>query len=260
VAALLEVTLGGAELRMDADATVAVTGGLSASIAARPVPAGVGVRLRASSTLRIGPSDGARGYVAIAGGIVVDVVLGSASTDLRSGFGGHEGRALRAGDRLATGATIGEPGQWTGARAVGPIRIVQGPQPSGLEALVASEWEVGIEADRAGVRLDGRRVPGGGEVPSMGLPLGAVQVPPDGRPIVMLADRPVTGGYPVPACVVRADVGRVAQLLPGDRIRFTVVSADEARAAWAAAARELELIEPVAAVATDALGWAGSHD
>ena len=84
-----------------------------------------------------------------------------------------------------------------------------------------------VEADRTGVRLDGPPVEGG-EVPSMGLPLGAIQVPPDGRPIVMLADRPVTGGYRVPASVIRADIGRVAQLLTGDTLTFASVTADEA--------------------------------
>ena len=90
----------------------------------------------------------------------------------------------------------------------------------------------------------------------MGLPLGAIQVPPDGRPIVMLADRPVTGGYPVPACVIRADVGRVAQLRTGDRLAFASVSVDEAREALLRAEEQLGAIE---APDDEGLGWIGSH-
>ena len=93
----------------------------------------------------------------------------------------------------------------------------------------------------------------------MGLPLGAIQVPPDGRPIVMLADRPVTGGYRVPACVIRADIGRVAQLRTGDALTFASVSADEAREALRQAEAELAALEPLEAAADDELGWAGSH-
>ena len=129
----------------------------------------------------------------------------------------------------------GRPARWTGTAATGPIRIVAGPHSETIEALEAP-WTVAVEADRTGVRLDGRRLEGG-EVPSMGLPLGAIQVPPDGRPIIMLADRPVTGGYRVPACVIRADIGRVAQLPTGDalslaRSRPTRPSKHCARLSW----------------------------
>ena len=93
----------------------------------------------------------------------------------------------------------------------------------------------------------------------MGLPLGAIQVPPDGRPIVMLADRPVTGGYRVPACVIRADIGRVAQVLTGDSVTFASVTAEEAIQALRAAEAELAKVEPLEAMQDDDLGWAGSH-
>jgi allophanate hydrolase subunit 2 len=93
----------------------------------------------------------------------------------------------------------------------------------------------------------------------MGLALGAMQVPPDGRPIVMLADRPVTGGYAVPLCVIRADVGRVAQLLPGDAVRLTRVTREVARAANADAERELDRLEPPPEDGEDAIGWTGAH-
>jgi allophanate hydrolase subunit 2 len=153
------------------------------------------------------------------------------------------------------GEQQGAAGSWIGQRDPGPIRIVPGPHPAGFERLLA-EWTVAVEADRTGVRLDGPVLDAAGEVPSMGLPVGAIQVPPDGRPIVMLADRPVTGGYPVPACVIRADVGRVAQLRTGDRLAFASVSPEEAREALRRAEEQLATIE---APEEDGLGWIGSH-
>jgi biotin-dependent carboxylase-like uncharacterized protein len=256
--AVIEVTLGGAELTLESASVIAVTGGLAATIRGRAATRAAGVRVAAGTTIRLEPSDGARGYLAVNGGVRVEPVMGSASTDLRTGFGGHEGRALRAGDRLALGPAAGSPGSWSGRRRDGPIRIVVGPHPEPpMAALAGAEWTVGVEADRAGVRLDGPRLDGSRSIASMGLPIGAIQVPPDGRPILMLVDRPVTGGYPVPACVIRADVGRVAQLLPGDPLRFEIVSPEEARDAWRAAERMLSSVEPIDA--DGELGWAGSH-
>lgn len=242
-AALLEVTLIGPSLRISSAALVAIAGAdLSATLDGEPLAPG---SARIGQLIRFGERrNGARAYLAIAGGIQVEAVLGSASTDLRAGFGGFSGRALRAGDRLALGAETGAPRAGS-PPATGPIRILPGPHvaqfaPGALDQLCATGWTVASEADRMGYRLDGpaiehRATP---EVPSLGLPLGAVQVPPDGRPIVMLADRPVTGGYPVIGCVASDDVGRVAQLLPGDVVRFARVGRAvtlEGDAAWAGA-------------------------
>jgi biotin-dependent carboxylase-like uncharacterized protein len=254
-ASLLEITLGGARLRFDEAAVIAVTGGTRVTMGGIDLPAATAVALRAGSQLSVEYGDGARGYLAVGGGIEVDEVLGSRSTDLRSGFGGHEGHALRGGDRLKIGRASGPSGRWTGKRDDGPIRIVPGPHGDPRD--LKGQWIVGVEADRIGVRLDGPRLTGG-EVPSMGLPLGAVQVPPDGRPIVMLADRPVTGGYRVPACVIGADIGRVAQLKPGDQLTLVSVSLRAARDAMRRAEEELAAIEPVEG-SGDELGWAGSH-
>jgi len=253
--ALLEITLGGLELRCERAANAALVGGMSVSVDSLPVAANAVFPARAGSVIRVDPGSGARGYLAVAGGIMVPPILGSRSTDLRSGFGGHDGRALRSGDLLEIGSSSTTPRRWTGSRPDGPIRIVPGPHATGIS--LDGEWTVGTEADRTGVRLDGRRLEALGEVPSMGLPLGAVQVPPDGRPIVMLADRPVTGGYPVPACVIRADVGRVAQLRPGDKVTFASVSLGEAREALASAEAELAALE---APGDENLGWTGSHE
>jgi 5-oxoprolinase (ATP-hydrolysing) subunit C len=261
-AAVLEMTLAGPTLRFGATGRVAVAGApFEAFVDGLPLPAFSARDVRSGSTVRIGGGDGARAYLAVGGGIVIEPVLGSAATDLRSGFGGHDGRALRAGDSLTFGPVTGPGRRWTGTRPRGPIRVVDGPQADRLaaDALTAEPWTVSNAADRSGVRLDGPALrPTDPEVASMGLPNGAIQVPPDGRPIVMLADRPVTGGYPVPACVIGADIGRVAQLRPGDAIGFVSVSLEEAREASRRAEEELAALVDADAPPDDELGWAGA--
>jgi antagonist of KipI len=262
-AALLEVTVAGPTVRMGAPARVAVTGGLDARIDGIPLAAASAHDVRAGALLRVGSGAGARGYLAFGGGLSVERVLGSSSTDLRTGFGGFDGRAVRSGDRLEVGAVSGAAFRWTGRWPAGPIRIVAGPHAErfSTDALTEATWRVGTEADRTGVRLDGPALATAApEVASMGLAPGAIQVPPDGRPIVMLADRPVTGGYPVPAVVIGADIGRVAQLRPGDEVRFASVSVEEARGALRRAESELAALEALdGPPQDDELGWAGSH-
>lgn len=263
-AALLELTLTGPELRFHAETSIALTGAtFDATLDGLPLPPFVGRRVRSGSVLRIGTGDGARGYLAVAGGIRVPAVLGSMSTDLRTGFGGHEGRALRAGDRLDVGIPSGSIRRWKGRTPNGPIRILPGPHHRllGLDAFVVQTWVVGVEADRTGVRLDGGQLDAGPhDVASMGLAIGAIQVAPDGRPIVMLVDRPVTGGYPVPACVIRADVGRVAGLRTGDSVTFAAVSVVEAHAALRQMEEELADLEDAGAPPDDEPAWAGAHE
>ena len=263
-AAVLELTLVGPTLRLAQAAVVALVGRFDATVDGLPLPADTGRSVHAGSVIRIGTGLDARGYLALAGGVVVEPVLGSASTDLRTGFGGFKGRALRTGDLVRTGPASGaRPARWVGARQAGPIRLVAGPHADWFDpdAMTRSAWRVGVLADRAGARLEGAAIPNdsGNEVPSMGLPAGAVQVPPDGLPIVTLADRPVTGGYPVPAVVIGADVGRVARLRTGDELRFTLASLAEARAALQDARESLGALEPIDP-ADDELGWAGSHE
>ena len=258
-APLLELTLAGPTLRFTEPALVALVGEMAATLDGLPLPPSVARAVRSGAQLRIGEGRDARGYLAIGGGLEVESLLGSASTDLRSGFGGLDGRALRAGDRLAHRHASGPGSRWLGAEPTGPIRIVAGTHP-GIEGLIGAAWRIGQEADRTGARLDGPRLRGAvGEVPSIGLPLGAIQVPPDGRPIVMLADRPVTGGYPVPAVVIGADIGRVARLRSGDELRFASVSLEEARSTLRRAEEELAALEALDAPGEDELGWAGSH-
>lgn len=261
--ALLEMTLLGSTLRFGRRCRIALTGGLSAMLDGMPLGPNVAREVRPGEMLRMGDGEGARGYLAVAGGLAIEPVLGSAATDLRTGFGGFDGRALRAGDALPVHASGPGPAlRWTGTWSTGPIRIVASPhaERSAPDALTRNAWRVGPAADRTGVRLEGSRLAtAAGEVATMGLPLGAIQVPPDGGPIVMLADRPVTGGYPVPAVVIGADVGRVAQLRPGDRVRFASVSLEEARHALRRAEDELAALEVLAEPSDDELGWAGSH-
>jgi len=261
-AALLEVTLVGPTLRFVTRARVALAGArFEASLDGLAIASFVTHEAREGSTLRIGAGDGARAYLAMAGGIEVEPLLGSAATDLRSGFGGLEGRALRAGDVMALGPASDVARRWTGALPEGPIRIVDGPHVDSLGpgALADAEWTVSTAADRAAVRFDGPHLaPSESDVASMGLPLGAIQVPPDGHPIVMLADRPVTGGYPVPGCVIGADVGRVARLRPGDTVRFASVSPQDARRAFRDREDELAALTEAGAPEDDELGWTGA--
>ncbi len=264
-AAVLEITLVGPTLRFETSAAVALAGSFEATLDGLPLAPNGGRAVRVGSVLRIGTGDDARGYVAVAGGLAVETVLGSRSTDLRTGFGGFAGRALRAGDRLPLGrAARLRTLRWNGAPHTGPIRVVPGLHADRFEAeaLTGQAWRVSALADRTGARLEGKPLTAGDatDVPSMGLPLGAIQVPPDGLPIVALADRPVTGGYPVPAVVIGADIGRMARLRTGDELRFASVSLEEAREALRRAVDELADLTPLDPASADELGWAGSHD
>jgi biotin-dependent carboxylase-like uncharacterized protein len=175
------------------------------------------------------PAVGLRSYVAVRGGVDVPPVLGSRSSDRLSGLGPEP---LAAGDLLAVGADAAdEPVVDVApvpAAADSPVlRVLPGPRRDWLtdEAwtrLVSAEWAVSADSDRVGIRLTGPRLERTreAELPSEGLVPGALQVPPDGAPVLFLADHPVTGGYPVLAVVVTADQPAAAQLRPGDVVRF----------------------------------------
>jgi 5-oxoprolinase (ATP-hydrolysing) subunit C len=263
-AALLELTLIGPTLRVLEASTAAFVGALDATVDGMPWPPGSARELRPESIVRVADGPDARAYLAFGGGIFVEPVLGSSSTDLRTGFGGLDGRALRAGDRLQVGPSPSRSlWRWVGAQPTGPIRIVPGPHADRLlpERLTGNPWRLSLQSDRTGARLDGPPLAAAGEeVASFGLPAGAIQVPPDGSPIIALADRPATGGYPVPAVVIGADVGRVARLRPDDELRFASVSLDEARMALRRAEEGLAALEPFDALDDDELRWVGSHE
>lgn len=235
-AAAVEVTLGGFTALARRDLTVAVTGA--------PCPVTVGrrggavnavLRVRAGETLRLGVSErGLRSYVAVRGGLVVDPVLGSASTDVLSGVGPPP---LAPGRLLPVGTPTSPP-PGVDFAPVAPLpagevtlRIVAGPRrdwfgEAALPTLLREPYEVTSQSNRIGLRLDGPELPRARdtELPSEGMVPGALQVPPTGRPTLFLADHPVTGGYPVIAVVVSADVDKAAQARPGMRLRFTPVS------------------------------------
>jgi biotin-dependent carboxylase-like uncharacterized protein len=177
---------------------------------------------------------GARAYVALAGGVDVPVVLGARATCLVAGFGGHEGRALRAGDVLGAGPPPAPPPEAV-ARAGPPasearVRVVLGPQHhhfdrTALERFLGEAWRVAPASDRVGLRLAGPPLAhrGPAEIVTDGMVPGCVQVPPDGQPILALADGPTTGGYPKIATVVADDLAALGQLVPGEGIvRFVV--------------------------------------
>jgi len=248
-AAALECTLAGPALRFLATTHFAVTGADLSPVLQRedlgawPVPAEARILARAGNILRFsGRRWGCRAYLAVAGGIDVPPLLGSRSTDLGSGFGGFAGRALRAGDRLAVGQPPGlpptSPERPTTQGPADPalVRVVLGPQhqhldPASLIRFLAEPYAVSAASDRVGCRLAGPPLAhrGAAEIVSDGMSPGSIQVPPDGQPIVMLADGPTTGGYPKVATVVSADLPRLAQLVPGvDTLRFVAVGPGEA--------------------------------
>lgn len=185
---------------------------------------------------------GMRAYLAIAGGFAVPPTLGSLSTHSRSAIGGLEGRALRTGDLLPIDGTPAGPRlrlpETHRPRAHGPIRVVLGPQddfftPAGIATFLGSEYRVTDKADRMGAQLDGPAIEhaAGFNIVSDGIMNGSIQVPGNGRPLVLLADRQSTGGYPKIATVIGPDLWRLGQARPGDTLRFAAISPDEALAA-----------------------------
>jgi biotin-dependent carboxylase-like uncharacterized protein len=231
-AAGIEALLGGLSVRFTTSATVAVTGPpVSVVVDGRPFGSHVPVPVRAGQTLTLGtPSTGLRCYLAVSGGIAVEPVLGSRSRDVLSGIGPAP---LSASDVLPLGSPTGIP---TGADVVVPasapgelvVPVTLGPRDDWLEDPahgLSAWWTVTSESNRVGLRLDGtalRRAAdyAEGELPSEGVVTGAIQVPPNGLPVVFLADHPTTGGYPVAAVVRAGSLSALAQARPGTRIRF----------------------------------------
>lgn len=236
-AAGLEWALGTGSLRLEAGGVVAL-GPVGGNLDGSPVEPWTTAHGAAGATLHLqAPVDCRLGYLAIAGGLDVPPVLGSRSTYLPGRFGGHMGRRLRAGDVLPVGNTPGRPAALTPPPVEhGPIRVVRGPQAdlfddAAWEALLGDGYRVGVASDRMGYRLEGPalRHRGAASLPSEPACAGAIQVPDGGAPIVLMPDGPTVGGYPKIAVVVAADLGRLAQRLPGQRLRFRVVSLEEAR-------------------------------
>ena len=251
--AALEATFMGPAINVLADAVIAVTGGdLGASLNGKRMPTWQTVAVSKGDAITFqGPQKGIRAYVCVAGGIEVPVVMGSRSTYLRSKMGGYQGRPLREGDVL-------EAGQPRGSVPMGKrlsndlvpsyggdvtLRVVLGPQDDefsdqGIQTFLSSEYEVTPQMDRMGIRLQGPEIEHRekADIISDGIVFGSVQIPGNGQPIVMMADRQTTGGYTKIATIVFIDVPKMAQAQPGDKIRFKEVSVEEAQALY----RELE--------------------
>ena len=231
-AATLECLLGSVVFRVGHAVTIAVTGAaVPVRVAGRGAGWGSAVSVPGGAVVELGrPETGLRAYVAVAGGLDVPEVLGSRATDLLSGIGPA---VVADADRLPVGPVAGRPraGEAVPARPGSELRVRLGPRDdwftrASVEEFHGSTYTVTGESNRIGLRLDG---PGlqrrdDAELPSEGMVLGAVQVPPEGQPVVFLHDHPVTGGYPVIGVVVPDDLPVCAQLRPGDAVRIRVVA------------------------------------
>jgi KipI family sensor histidine kinase inhibitor len=249
-AALLEIGVTGPTLRALRPVDVAVAGAdLGATVAGRHVSPWSAVRLRPGETLAFDPAlatrSAMRAYLAVAGGIDVPVMLGGRGTDLTAGFGGVDGRPLRAGDVLRVGpaghrsrtyGVVGPRPREYGA--VVTLRIVVGPNddliaPGDLERLLGEPYRVTSQSSHMGVRLSGPglTVAGAGDLVSEGIMTGTLQIPADGQPIILLAGRGTVGGYAKVAGVIDADLDLCAQLRPDTLVRFQAVTLTEATVA-----------------------------
>jgi biotin-dependent carboxylase-like uncharacterized protein len=236
-AAAIELTLGGLRVRFGCDARVALAGAPCTVVAGperRTLAMDAPEHVAVGEELRVGtPSAGVRTYLAVAGGIAVRPVLGSRSTDTLAGLGPAR---LARGDTLPVGpppaGAVPAGAELAGAAELAiasepVLRVTPGPRADWFtdgarDLLSTAAWAVTPQSDRVGVRLDGppleRAVEG--ELAPEGMVEGALQVPPDGRPVLFLADHPVTGGYPVIAIVAADDIPLAAQARPGTRLRF----------------------------------------
>ena len=232
-AAGIEMTLVGGAFEFEGATVAALTGSdLDAGL-----PLWTPLEIRAGQTVRCGATrSGARGYLCVRGGIGVPKTMGSASVHLLTGLGG---RALRAGDVLPIGAdAIRRPRMpQPGPREKAPqstrhslLRVTAGPQEEWFAGeIYAAAYGLSEESDRMGLRLRGPAIPSpAGRMITEGVPLGAIQVPPDGQPIILFVEHQTTGGYPKPANVISADFWRLGQLRPRDEVRFERVEIEQA--------------------------------
>lgn len=261
--AVLEITLQGPSLVFDSDCLVALCGARFAVHAGGcPVLPDRPVRLAAGTVLEIGAAAaGCRGYLALAGGWALEPVLGSCSTFAPGGFGGWLGRGLRRGDQVPVrgaeatrlegwSAQPGQTGMASPRWSVRPPVVLQEGRPARVRFLPGLHWNafpaqsrkafttqryrVGARSDAMGCRLEGLPLPGPDlpDLPSAGVTYGTLQVPPDGQPIVLMAHRHTTGGYPRLGEVIAADLPLLAQMRPGDTLGFDIVTTEEAESLY----------------------------
>jgi antagonist of KipI len=259
-AAGLEITLLGPELEFDDERVVAVTGAqFDLSLDGRSMPSNAPFIVSAGARLRFGARRaGARAYLAVSGGIAVAPTLGSRATHLISAMGGIGGRALVAGDVLPLGQRTDVYGAVSLPQSsVVPlpdgharVRVLPGPQteyfsPDALDVLQSAPYTIARNSDRMGFRLEGPPLTHvrGADIISDATPLGVLQVPASGEPILLMADRQTAGGYPKIATVIAADIAVAGQLGPGDMISFALCALREAVAALIAQERTLMAVE-----------------
>jgi antagonist of KipI len=269
-AATLEITLIGPELIVDADTTMAITGGqFEVTCDDRPVPLGASFAVRRGQRIKFGRVlHGARSYLAVAGGIQTAPVLGSRATHLVSKMGGFNGRTLAAGDRVPIADDPRPRPQRksnglvlpTNGRAL--LRVIPGPQADwfqadALKTIASVSFRISPQSNRMGYRLQGPPLVRAREDELISEPLGigAIQVPAAGEPILLMADRQTAGGYPKIGYVISADLPVAGQLAPGDFIEFHVCTHQEAVAALIARERQLlryaDLLAPSAVEGKD---------
>ena len=273
--ATLEITLIGPTLVFDEAAVIAICGAdLSPRIGDREVPMDRPVRLRTGSVLEFGRRrSGCRAYLAVKGGYAVAPVMDSKSTYLRGGFGGFDGRALRKGDAIAIGSASAVANDSkrvdrdvpfgllpsppaARSRSIGAevsARVVAGAHwpvfsAEAQRAFVTTAFTLTTNSDRMGYRLEGTKLATREpiEMISEGVSFGTIQVPPDGNPIILMADCQTTGGYPKIAHAASVDLPLLAQMVPGQTIRFELISLDAAQALYLASERELRGIRAAA--------------
>lgn len=266
--AALEVQTFPFSVRFERAASFSVTGAdCGAVLDGRPLPPWWATRARPNQLLELGrPRSGARAYLCVAGGIDVPLVLGSRSTYMRSGFGGHEGRALRPSDALgvlpvparllpelgAEPASVALPGAAVAGGAV-PLRAIAAGEhelfpAEARERFWGTNWRISAQSDRGGYRLSGPKLLLAAplEMRSYGVVPGTVQVPAGGEPIIQLSDANTAGGYPKMAGVIEADLWRLGQVGPGGRVRFVQVSHIEAVEAMRPVERYLASVRRIA--------------
>ncbi|MBO9535041.1 biotin-dependent carboxyltransferase family protein [Herbaspirillum sp.] len=287
-AAGIEITMGACEIRFKTDTRIALGGDdIGATLDGKPVAACWSLPVRAGQILKLGigapeapgqaPRQSMRTYLAVAGGIDVPPVLGSRSTDLKAHFGGHQGRALRRGDRLPLGdaqqaaASVGGPAfgvrspRWSGlgmhagdSSSHVTLRVLPGPEfeqftNAARQALWEHAWRVTPNSNRMGYRLEGAELKRkhGRDMLSHGVVPGTIQVPPSGQPIILLGDAQTTGGYPKIGVVIGADLWKLAQAPLNATLRLEPCTLPDALAAWEEQQRYLDSIRATVA----ALDW-----
>lgn len=250
-AAVLEMTLMGITAVLEGEGTIALTGAdMGAAIDGVPVERYHAVSIKGKSRLTMGMAkNGCRGYLAVSGGIDVPPVMGSRSTDVKCSLGGLEGRPLKTGDALGSGTDAADAAELETVQkeiralprmvkfdASPVVRVVEGPQADWFSEEVkgkfyASEYKVSGESDRMGMRLEGEAVESlhGVDIVSDGIAFGSIQIPKNGKPIIMMADHQTIGGYAKLGTVCSFDLPKLAQLKPGDKVHFEKITVERAQ-------------------------------